>query len=315
MQEKSRQKWVDLSDKLEAEKKAIEDKAAWKEAELRADVVRAERKSTMVAVGGTPGGVECRVMFRQGVVERSLSDRQLDRIRTMPPLIRAMTQDSNAWVVGSQAEFREGRVNIKPTSDWDVIVPYAEWQDVMTRLASAGVLVDAKFTSVGGVRTTIPAKNGGTVGLDIWPGEISHHMMKPFTHVAWQPKTGSVWVRGGVMLTIQTKSEDGTTEEVALNREEVVDFLVRCFDQAVRETAPEDRNKRIVHASTRIQFDLDKIPRLTSRKHRGMCDLAVVEDEGQTRFIIRNQYEGMRLTAYMPVVLKADEAPTETMGS
>lgn len=113
------------------------------------------------------------------------------------------------------------------------------------------------------------------------------------------------------MLTITTKGEDGTAEEVTLNREEVVDFLVRCFDQAVRETAPEDRGKRIVHANTRIQFDLDNIPRLTSRKHRGMCDLAVVENEGQTRFIIRNQYEGMKLTAYMPVEFTANETPSE----
>ncbi len=113
------------------------------------------------------------------------------------------------------------------------------------------------------------------------------------------------------MLTITTKGEDGTAEEVTLNREEVVDFLVRCFDQAVRETAPEDRDKRIVHARTHIQFDLDDIPRLTSRKHRGMCDMKAVEDEGQTRFIIRNQYEGVKLTAYMPVELKSDEVASE----
>jgi len=113
------------------------------------------------------------------------------------------------------------------------------------------------------------------------------------------------------VLTITTKGEDGTVKEVTLDREELVDFLVRCFDQAVRETAPEDRDKRIVHANTRIQFDLDKIPRLTSRKHRGMCDLAIVEDEGQTRFIIRNQFEGLKLTAYMPVEFTANEVASE----
>lgn len=113
------------------------------------------------------------------------------------------------------------------------------------------------------------------------------------------------------MLTIMTKSEDGTTKEVTLNREELVDFMVRCFDQAVKETASEDRGKRIVHARSRIQFDVDKIPRLTSRKYRGMCDLSMVENEGQTCFIIRNQYEGIKLTAYMPTELKAEEAENE----
>lgn len=204
MEEKSRAKWTALTEKVVAAPAAKPDMIKREGPFNYVDELTAKNKAAidsalMASVSTAFNEANHASLLRHlgfpVQPPKTLAERQLDRIREMPPIIRAMSQNSLAWIVGSRAEFRPEKLRVNQDSDWDVLVPFSEWQDAMTRLAAAGALECATHTSVGGIRTVIPAKNGGTVKLDIWPGEISSHMMKPFTNVAWQPKTGAVWVR------------------------------------------------------------------------------------------------------------------------
>lgn len=109
-------------------------------------------------------------------------DEQLARVKTMPRIVRWLTIEMGCWVVGSRASFRD--VRITETSDWDILVPFQVWQQVVPMLPLQGVTI----TKCGGFRFHVDDKG---VDVDVWPQDLAEYLMHPFIHVAWYPKTGS----------------------------------------------------------------------------------------------------------------------------
>ena len=107
---------------------------------------------------------------------------QLARLRGAPPLVLWLVSDAGCWVTGSRASFSDCRLHA--ASDWDILVPWKLWETVVGALPLDKVVPTRK----GGWRVRIEGQHD----IDVFPGDIGDWLVKPFTHVAWHPKTGTV---------------------------------------------------------------------------------------------------------------------------
>lgn len=113
------------------------------------------------------------------------TDAQLERIRTMPPVVLWLTQGMGCWVLGSRASFSDVRIHDK--SDWDILVPFEVWEQV-----TAALPIDGKRTKPGGWRFDTLTSDGASVVVDVFPGSLDAMLRKPYVHVAWHPKTATI---------------------------------------------------------------------------------------------------------------------------
>lgn len=96
----------------------------------------------------------------------------------LPKLVLDMTAAHDAWIVGSAAN-----PNIDNPRDYDVIVPFSEWQKACMLIPS-----DAKPNHFGGWKCISEGKE-----VDVWPGDIGWIMQKPQSLYIWHPASGCRW--------------------------------------------------------------------------------------------------------------------------
>lgn len=113
---------------------------------------------------------------------------QMERLRTAPPIVLWLTQTVGCWVIGSRAGFRH--VRIHDASDWDILVPFSLWSTVVGGLPIEKI----SPTKLGGYRFAACFNDAAkpTVLVDVWPGDVSSYLTRPYVHVAWHPQTGTV---------------------------------------------------------------------------------------------------------------------------
>ena len=126
---------------------------------------------------------------------------QVEREKTMPVLVRFLCAlDGGCWVVGSRADFRRPE-RITPTSDWDLLVPFASWEataQAILAFKESDDVRDLRPTRYGGWRFAVPDKHHSTPNVsctalvDVFAGDIGAWLLKPHTLAAWHPKSGTI---------------------------------------------------------------------------------------------------------------------------
>lgn len=96
----------------------------------------------------------------------------------LPKLVLALTHAHDAWIVGSGADPN----NTEPR-DYDVIVPYSEWQK-----ACMLIPMDAKPNHFGGWKCISEGKE-----IDVWCGDLGWLMQKPQMKYIWHVASGVRW--------------------------------------------------------------------------------------------------------------------------
>ena len=106
-----------------------------------------------------------------------------ESLREMPTLVRVLTNEHKAWVVGGAAKFMCG-VGPRPR-DWDVIVPESEWP-----AASKHFPYGSQVNTMGGIKAT---SDGCEV--DVWASDLGWHWISSyggFDLLAVSPRTQQV---------------------------------------------------------------------------------------------------------------------------
>lgn len=94
---------------------------------------------------------------------------------SQPKLVLALTYSHDAWVVGSGAD-----PDHENPRDWDIIVPYSEWQK-----ACSLIPMDAVPNHFGGWKCISEG-----VEVDVWPGDLGWIMQRPKLKFVWHMASG-----------------------------------------------------------------------------------------------------------------------------
>jgi len=94
-----------------------------------------------------------------------------------PKLVAALSHMHDAWVVGSAAD-----PNNKVPRDWDVMVPFSQWNAAAQLIPS-----DASVNTFGGWK--VKTANGDEI--DVWPGELGTLMQNARAKYAWHIRTNT----------------------------------------------------------------------------------------------------------------------------
>ena len=90
-----------------------------------------------------------------------------DRLKTLPPIARALCYNHDGWIVGSSAEYFIGlRDNIQ--RDLDILIPFYEWGN-----ACKIVVAGTPSNSFGGFKLI-----DSGVEIDMWAGDIGYFMIQ-----------------------------------------------------------------------------------------------------------------------------------------
>lgn len=98
-------------------------------------------------------------------------------MRKLPTLVLKLTHGHEAWVVGSAAA---PGADLATVRDFDVLVPYGEWQRAALLLPS-----DAKPNSFGGWKCQSEGRE-----VDVWPGDLGWLLTNKASQWAWHARTG-----------------------------------------------------------------------------------------------------------------------------
>lgn len=98
----------------------------------------------------------------------------------------------------------------------------------------------------------------------------------------------------------------GHTESTAVEvpAEQLADFLTAVFREAVEANPNLGADERVRHEKTGIEFEVARIPKLSSKKHRGVRYLSEAKVNDQIVYTIRSSQLGWKITAFMPIVKK-----------
>lgn len=94
-------------------------------------------------------------------------------MKRMPRLVRMITTQYDAWIVGGGADPDQ-----KNPKDWDVVVSYVDWQKVCLLIPK-----DAKLSLFGGFKFISDGME-----VDVWMGDIGSVMTCHKCKYAYQPK-------------------------------------------------------------------------------------------------------------------------------
>ena len=92
-----------------------------------------------------------------------------------PPLVLAMTNIHDGWIVGSAAD-----PSVHKPRDIDIIISFTNWQQACVLIPK-----NAKVNSFGGWK----CKDRGII-IDIWPGDLGWLMQYHRSQWAYHPRTG-----------------------------------------------------------------------------------------------------------------------------
>lgn len=106
---------------------------------------------------------------------------------TMPPLVKALTHNFDAWIIGGACVQEEPR-------DYDIFVPLENWEAACSLFPKDR---DYKLNSLGGLKII---ENG--IEIDIWTGQMHKVMSSFFFHHALHLKTGTYIKRDEIKAPI-----------------------------------------------------------------------------------------------------------------
>lgn len=86
--------------------------------------------------------------------------------------------------------------------------------------------------------------------------------------------------------------------------EQLADFLTAVFREAVEANPNLGANERVRHEKTGIEFEVARVPKLSSKKHRGVRYLSEAKVNDQVVYTIRSSQLGWKILAFMPAVKK-----------
>lgn len=110
--------------------------------------------------------------------------------RRLPELVRLLAFAADATIVGSAAKYMvDGVPGTSEPRDWDLIVPYQDWQRVALTLHHSTRM---NLNSFGGIHA-IWEENGQQHELDVWPSSIEEYLAsgKP-SKLLYKPRGGRV---------------------------------------------------------------------------------------------------------------------------
>lgn len=95
--------------------------------------------------------------------------------------------------------------------------------------------------------------------------------------------------------------DEPESRRLTVTGEQLSDFLMACFKDAVVERPDYKVGERVQHIKTGIDFEMSRSPKLSSKKHRGVRYLEEKRVDGQTVYSIVSRQHGWTLLAFMPI--------------
>ena len=111
--------------------------------------------------------------------------------RKLPEFIRLLAFAANATIVGSAAKYMaDGIEGEALPRDWDLIVPYQDWQRTALLLHNS---TQMNLNSFGGIHGRWTDKEGYTHEIDVWPSSIEEYLeSNKASKVLYRPRGGRV---------------------------------------------------------------------------------------------------------------------------